>query len=169
MCKSLRQVDIFRAFSASNDPLSVVVETQFEVIWWGCFWLRAVMTIPQSFCGTYRSHFVLAPRRSVTVTGPVGDLALRILDRKRQQRTDACSEASKAENVLASMLKANMQTLPLNPRFICLWLLNCFAHQPFWPLWLWVDFWRIFYSSEMYRGNWVSKIRLREYSLSMYP
>ena len=27
MCKSLRQVDIFRAFFASDDPLSVVEET----------------------------------------------------------------------------------------------------------------------------------------------
>ena len=49
---------------------------------------------------------------------PVGDLALRILDRKRQQRTDTCSEAAKEETLLASMLKGNMQTLPLNPRIM---------------------------------------------------
>ena len=51
--------------------------------------------------------------------GPVGDLALRILDRIRQQRTDTCSKASKEENLLASMLKVNMQTLPFNPSFFC--------------------------------------------------
>ena len=78
------------------------------------------MTIPQSFCWALRSHLVLATRRSVTVMGPVGDLALRILDRKRQQRTDTCSKASKEESLLASMLKGNMQTMPLNPSFFCL-------------------------------------------------
>ena len=78
------------------------------------------MTIPQSFCWTLHSHLVLATHRSVTVMGPVGDLALRILDRKRQQRTDTCSKASKEENLLASMQTGNMQTLPLNPSFFCL-------------------------------------------------
>ena len=66
------------------------------------------MTIPQSFCWTLHSHFVLATRRSVTVMGPIGDLALRILDTKRQQRTNTCSKASKEENLLTSILKANM-------------------------------------------------------------
>ena len=75
------------------------------------------MTIPLSFCWTLRSHFVLATRRSATVMGPVGNLALRILDRKRQQRTNTCSKASKEETLLASMLKGNMRTLPLNPSF----------------------------------------------------
>ena len=75
------------------------------------------MTIPQSFCWTLRSPLVLATRRSVTVMGPAGELALRILDRKRQQRTDTGSKASKEENLLASMQKGNMQTLPLNPSF----------------------------------------------------
>ena len=78
------------------------------------------MTIPLSFYLALRSHLVLATRRSVTVMGPVGDLALRILDRKRQQRTDTCSKASKEESLLASMLNANMQSLPLNPSFFCL-------------------------------------------------
>ena len=31
MCKSLRQVDLFRAFSASDDLLPVLEETSFEV------------------------------------------------------------------------------------------------------------------------------------------
>ena len=78
------------------------------------------MTIPQSFCWTQCCHIVLAASRSVTVKGPVGDLAVRILDRKRLQRTDTCSEALKEENLLASMLKANMHTLSLNPSFSCL-------------------------------------------------
>ena len=78
------------------------------------------MTILQSFCWTLRSHFVLATRRSATVMGPIGDLALRILDRKRQQRTYTCSKVSKEETLLVSMLKGNMRTLPLNPSFFFL-------------------------------------------------
>ena len=67
--------------------------------------------------------------------GPVGDLALRILDRKRPQRTDTCSKSSKEENLLASMLKGNMQTLPLNSSFLLLVTAELFCpstlHGPF--------------------------------------